>query len=90
MRRGSTVGTRLRGYVDRPDVHNAPIVAHGIAARGASHQQPPLKTMGHPRANQEGVWMRASVQIRRRDAGRRVRLKCEMGGLFGPSAQKGT
>ena len=27
--------------------------------------------------------MRASAQIRKRDAGRRKRVNCEMGGLFG-------
>ncbi len=39
-----------------------------------------------PRANHDCVWMRVNAQIRRHDPGRRKRVNCESGGLFGLGA----
>lgn len=45
-------------------------------------------TIDEPRANRDSIWMRASAQIRKRDAERRKRVKWEMATLFGLSARR--
>ncbi len=49
------------------------------AARENSMRQ----SVDDPRANRDGVWMRARAQIRRSNVGRRKRDTCEIATLFG-------